>query len=202
MSLTSLGTSFANRYANAPTGDIELHQVAPQNGGARAVQNVAQPLPSTSGTAASSSTLSDDLKALSDFIPSEIVTFYIAAIAAVKGYAFIANGQAATGAALTQLQAPFLMWIFIASIVAAPIWEFFAVFLASRAMPPARAYIWPMIAAPVAFVTYAIAIPGSWLAEQIHYGALFATIALLVITPVLLGLTKVYLKLFPPLAAP
>jgi hypothetical protein len=149
---------------------------------------------------------SDNLRTLTDYIPSEVLTLYIAGIAAVGSWSFLVSGSfvnaALKTAAIQALREQYFEWLFWGCLAATPVWIFFGVFLASKSTPNWRAFLWPMLAAPIAFYIYALAIPNSWLAARNPNGGLFATLLLLIITPLLHGITLIYAKLFPPPVAP
>lgn len=198
MSLTSLSTSFANRYVNAPNENVELHAVSVDAEGGRAFAPGAKPLPG-GASAATATGVSDNLKALTDYIPTEIVTIYIAAIAVIQAYAFKdASGSILTGSPLVNAQATYLQATFLGCIIACPLWIFFGIIVASKTTPSWRAFAWPVLAAPLAFVAYAMAIPKSWLGGQLHNGDLFGALLLFAMPPLLHGITQVYSRLVPP----
>jgi len=227
MSLTSLASSFADAYVNAPE-ERRLGRAAPpihrRLGAAAAAAAVAAGPAAAAGGAGlppgpagaappppgggagggggggSGSPLSDNLKSLTDYIPSEVLTLYIAALAAIAKWPFTdpKTGKALTEPSLTQVQTEWSSWVFTFCMVAAPIWIVLGVFLASKSTPKLTAFVWPTIAAAIAFFVYALAIPNSWLATFMPNGGLLGTIGLLVITPVLHAGTMVYTKLFPP----
>lgn len=186
MSLTSLASSFANTYVNAPLV-------------ARDDANAGTPGSSIVAVPSTASTLGDNLKALTDYIPSEVLTLYIGAIAAIESWPFAsAGGMLLAGAALDAARAAWLYWTFVGCLVAAPAWVATGVILSSKVRPTWQPFVWPMIAAAVAFWAYALAIPKSWLAETMANGGLSATLILLSATPVLHTITLLYTKLFPP----
>jgi hypothetical protein len=178
MSLTALGLSFADAYLREPE--------APPAGGPRgpapvAVATVSGPQPGN--------IIASNLQTLTDYIPSEILTLYIAAVASIQAYNFGSDTA-------TKMQV--LAGIFWTCLILSPIWVITTTFLAAKAPLRTRAFVWPAIAALIAFAAYALAIPKSWLAAEFAYGDLFAGILLLIITPVLHTITLVYAKLLPP----
>jgi hypothetical protein len=197
MSLTALATSFADQYVNVPK---RAKEAAEESGGAvpqgppPAGSGAAGAAAAAGGSASGDSAVSDNLKALVDYIPSEIITLYIAAIAAIQGWTFVT----ASGSKPDELKDHYSLALLICCLIAAPLWVFIGVYLASKGPLNWRAFAWPMIAAPVAFFTYALAIPNSWIQLTIPNGGLYATILLLIVTPVLHTLTMLYTKLFPP----
>jgi hypothetical protein len=174
MSLTSLAVSFANAYG-PPRSDSGGLQKLGVSGGS-----------DDKGALAARA----DITSLTDYVPTEILTLYIAGVAAIQNYKFPETDHV-TGRLL-------LAAIFWLCIVVCIIWVIAGVFLTSKKWPPARSYIWPACAAVIAFAVYAVAIPDSWIALRITYGTLFASIGVLIVTPLLYLLTKLYAKVFPP----
>lgn len=214
MSLTSLASSFADTYVNAPAararsvGPPPAISVAKLGAAGAAAAATGGPGGPGSGLIAAGgggaggaggSTVGDNLKALTDYIPSEILTLYIAAIAAIGKWGFVGpNGQPIAAADLPAMQDAWYHWLFIGCMLAAPLWVLVGVFLSSKSTPSWKAFAWPVLAAPIAFYVYALAIPNSWITGHFLNGGLLATLALLIITPLLHTGTLIYTKLFPP----
>lgn len=183
MSLTSLSTSFANAYVNRqlrrPGAQDEL---IPQGAAETAV--------ATTGAAPGyqNATFADNLKSLTEYIPGEILTIYIAALAAITNWNFSDAG----------VKQAYLAYFFWGCLLVAPLWVLIGVFLSSEARPNWRAFAWPMLAGPIAFGTYALALPSSWLATKWPNGALIATLLVLTIAPILHVITLLYAKILPP----
>ena len=196
MSLTALASSFADAYVNGPAlrtagrnDDAALVGRRGAAGVAAALVGVALPLPANAPDP--NATIASSLKALTDYIPSEVLTVYIAAIAAITHWTFAPSSS-------SNVSNVYLLSTYWICLAACPLWTAIGIFLSSSVRPRARAFIWPMVAAPVAFYTYALAIPDSWLAARLPNGGLVATLLLLLITPILHVGTLLYVKLFPP----
>jgi hypothetical protein len=162
VSIASLSTLYADRYVNLPT-------LARRPGGAGGA--APQPVPA------------DVLKTLTAYIPSELITVYLAGVAAIHAASALPPEQ------LHQYDVGF----FIACLVLSPILGTLGVWVASKSTPTAAAVIFPAAAACIAFVAYAAAIPNGVFGISV-----FGTLAVLVVTPFLHACALAYQRFFPP----
>jgi C1A family cysteine protease len=193
MSIIALGTSWARLYcANAPSQQSEL-QTLPQP--------VAPPPtgPSNAGSTPSATVLNE----LAQYIPGDILTLYLG------GSAAIAAADPHVTAVLT-----FSLFWFAFCWVAAVVWAYITVFIATPATPARngtnaspgwpsrRAWAWPVIASAISFPAYAFAVPTGWLYSITGSAHLFGILSILAVTPILHVAGSMYQKLLPPQASP
>jgi len=171
VSLATLGSSFADAYVNSPR--------------AKALATPLQPGATPSPTSGSSNALGDTLKSLASYIPSEVLTLYLSASAAIASSASAADNH-------------YQLTAFLVCLALTPIWAFFAVFLAAKGPVTVPAVSWPMISGTIAFAAYAFAVPTTVPSGPAHDWRLFATIAVLAVTPMLHLGGLIYARLFPP----
>jgi len=152
--------------------------------------------------ATSTSTSSDDVvEQLTQYIPGDILTVYLAATAAVAAAAGIyRQASGASAQQVASLPQPFLgyaVWVFWASWLFAMAWAYLGVFLASPGTPQARVWFWPVFSAAIAFPAYAFAVPMGWL-SNFGNASLFGTLTVLFVTPLLHAGGRFYTKILPP----
>jgi kumamolisin len=183
MSTFSLASRFGAYYSQPDQNASDAPAIAPGTP------------PASGAPSAPQSALNDTIKELTGYIPSEILTLYLGATAAIAA----ASGNASAGAISPQYQG-MALGAFLVCLVLAPSWAYIGVFLTTPGWPPFRAWIWPVVAAFIAFGAYAFAVPGGWLSQASKDYALFGTLAVLFVAPVLQIGGRIYQKLVPPLA--
>jgi hypothetical protein len=165
-----------------------------------------QPIAAPRATSDATSTSTDDVvEQLTQYIPGDILTVYLAATAAVAAAAGIfrqaAGASGASAQQATSLPEPFLgyaVWVFWVSWVFAMAWAYLGVFLASPGTPQPRVWFWPVFSAAIAFPAYAFAVPMGWL-SNFGNASLFGTLTVLFVTPLLHAGGRFYTKILPPL---
>lgn len=132
------------------------------------------------------------LKDLTTYIPSEILTFYLAATAAIA---------AAGGSATSR----FTLATFIICLILTPLWAYGSVLLGMPAKQGARSRFpnllqvaWPMISGTIAFTAYAFAVPSGLLSNAAGDARVFGIITVLAVTPLLHLGGQIYVHVFKP----
>jgi len=132
-----------------------------------------------SGVTTPNSSVSNTLSAIATYIPTEVLTVYIAALAAVQN---------------TEDTSSFAMWVtFALFLILTPIivWLVYAAKVKSAGKPLPLTFsqcpLWEMSAGTLAFVAWAIALPAAPFLEYLGLPGTLATVILLV-TTTLLGL--------------
>jgi hypothetical protein len=124
----------------------------------------------------------NQLNALTNYIPGDVLTFYLGASAAITGWA-ATHANTSETLLLPQPYNTYSLVVFLICLFAAPLWAYFS---AQNACPTNvkltwQAWGWPVIAAPIAFAAYSLAIPSTWF-SNLGNASLFATFAVLGVT--------------------
>lgn len=191
MSVTSLSASFAHLYAprREPVGPSD-QQIAALH----AEHRVAFLTPPPSPTPTTATGLGSALNSLAAYIPGDVLTFYLGASAAIASAAQASDAKAT-------LPEPYLSYsrvAFFTCLFAAPIWAVISVALTlpRGTKPPWQAWVWPAVSGTIAFAAYAFAVPATFLSSD--KVSLFATLAVLGVTPLLAIGGRLWVWLVPP----
>jgi hypothetical protein len=132
-----------------------------------------------SGHATPTNVVTSALSAIATYIPSEILTLYVAVLAALTP-----ESGAATAA-----PTPWLTLILFAATTPPVVWILYAmkVSAANKPLPilPTQWPVWEMVSATIAFVAWSFAMPQTPFSGQSWYSAPLAGIAVLVVSTVL-----------------
>lgn len=124
------------------------------------------------------------LKLVTTYIPTEVITLYVAAVAALR-----------TGNHIPLLAAWITFWLFLA-LTPIVVWLVTAGKLRAAGQPiplDVRSWpLWPMAAAAIAFLTWAFALPDSPFVQFSWYSAAIAGLGVLVVATILPLLAQLF----------
>jgi hypothetical protein len=165
-------------------------------GAATVPRSTIQVAQATGGNPATESTASAALKNIATYIPTEVITLYLAALAAVRS-GIVPSGTASTsavaktGAAYPVSQSQVVTVIVFAILTPVFVWIVYAgkVKTAGKSIPvsPRKWPFWEMVAATIAFGAWAFSLPDSPFTRFSWYSLAWASFAVLVVST-LLGL--------------
>ena len=149
---------------------------------------------STSDATETQSAATAALTSIATYIPTEVVALYVAALAAVAAsnpsIAAESSAASTTGGSIASSADLVTFWVFVA-LTPAIVWLVYAAKVRNAGKPVPRApRTWPwweMIAATVAFATWAYALPDSPFTRFSWYTTALGTFAVLIVST-LLGL--------------
>lgn len=142
-------SSMAN-VAYVRRADVHVPQVAPANA---APQTLGQLELATAGTAESQSAVTTALKVIVTYIPTEVLTLYVAVLAAIQDPNRKSHNALWAAFYFFLIATPLVVWLVYAAKVRA----------ASKPLPlaPKTWPVWEMFAAMVAYAAWAFALPDS-----------------------------------------
>jgi hypothetical protein len=174
-------SSMAN-VAFVRRADVDVPEVAPAAAAPNSLNKIER---ATGGTDDSQSAVTTALKVIATYIPTEVLTLYVAVIAALRSPAVAAAGPA------SNIDFHPLWRAFYCFLVATPIvvWVVYATKCkaANKPIPfsPRAWPLWEMLAATVGYAAWAFAMPQSPFQQQDWYSAALAGITVMIVSAVL-----------------
>ena len=173
MSISSMASvAFVRRV------DVNLPTVAPANAAPNSLEKIEL---ATAGTPESQTAGTTALKAIATYIPTEVLTLYVAVVAAVR--------SSNTDPKIENF--PALWTTFFCFLVATPIvlWLVYAAKCTAAGKPipvlPRAWPLWEMFAATLAYVTWAFALPQSPFQQESWYSAAIAGVIVMIVSTAL-----------------
>jgi hypothetical protein len=173
MSVSSMANmAYARRHDVKPVGEgLETTAKVAQATG----QNIETSTPTTSA-----------ISSMAAYIPTEVITVYVAVLAAIGTSAPAPGSQSTATVTAMSLASPFPLYILFIILVPVIVWGLYAGTVKAAKKPiPKSIGAWPkweMFAGTIAFAIWAAALPNSPLSEFSWFSAAVAGIAALVIS--------------------
>jgi len=192
LSCKAMSISSMTNVAYARRADVEPINEVPTN--LREVEAA------KAGKSESATPATTALSAMATYIPTEILTLYVAVLAAISE----PNAPAASGVNAAANEVPASAWIsYCTFLVMTPlvVWMVYAAKVRAAHKPLPLAYrewpVWEMFAATVAYAAWAFALPNNPFTKMSWYNAAISSVVVLVVSTLLGLLAPILQKSLP-----